>query len=459
MTPSIEFIIPAYNAASTLGDTLASLCAQTDPRWAAIVVDDGSTDATAALVRTIRDTRRDSRLLLARQRNAGLAAARNTGFALSRADLVCFLDADDTIDPSFVATLTSAIGDRDLIACATRMVDADLADLGWTIAPGPADTTIQRLTAFNPFAVGSVVMRRSAPRARGLLRSARWALFDPRLSVHEDWDLWLRLTAAGAHWAPPIPAALFNYRLRPGSMTSDINQMHEVGLAVIARHATQHADRLARDWTLRHLARAIAADDAPLAAALTDRLRTQHDCGTPQLDDHDLGVLQGSLTHALMQADRVGPRQAALHTSRWRARLERTLADAPLRCALLAHVDVLATDWASLARLAVASLSPGQELVVYGAGRNGRALLGALDLLEPKPAASWIDDGPAAVPAGFDRLTPDQLDAHHVVLVTPDDAGAILDQLADSPVAAVLTRRSLAQAARPAHAPSRVSSQ
>lgn len=454
MTRRIDFVIPAHNAASTLGDTLASLRAQTDPRWGAIVVDDGSTDATARIVRTIRDTR----LVLARQRNAGLSAARNTGFDHARADLVCFLDADDTIHPAFVATMASAIGDHDLIACATRMVREDLADLGWTIAPGPAESTIQRLIAFNPFAVGSVVMRRSSPRARRLLAAGSRELFDPSLPVHEDWDLWLRLTTAGARWGPPVEAALFNYRLRPGSLTADITRMHEVGLTVIARHAgvSTHADRLVRDWTLRHLARAIAADDAALAETLCAALGDQPGADHPrQLDDHDRGVLRGALTHALMQADRVGPGGAAALSHRWRARIERTSTDAPLRSCLIAHVESLATDWASLAGLAVASLSPGHTLVVYGTGRNGRALLRALDRLEPRPAVGWIDDHPATACAGFERLTPDQLDERHVVLVTPDDAGSILGQLARTPVARVLTRRSLVEAARPAHASSR----
>jgi glycosyltransferase involved in cell wall biosynthesis len=84
----ISVVIPAWNAAATLAETLASVAAQTLPADEVIVVDDGSTDATAAIAEA-------AGALVLRRPNRGTAAATNTGIAASRGDLVAFLDADD----------------------------------------------------------------------------------------------------------------------------------------------------------------------------------------------------------------------------------------------------------------------------------------------------------------------------------------------------------------------------
>ena len=95
--PSVSVIIPAYNAADTLAETLASVVAQTWPNVEVLVVDDGSTDATADIVEMIAEQHHQVRLI--RQTNAGVAAARNAGLREARGDLVAPLDADDLWHP------------------------------------------------------------------------------------------------------------------------------------------------------------------------------------------------------------------------------------------------------------------------------------------------------------------------------------------------------------------------
>ena len=77
----IGIVTPAYNAAPWIGDAIASVIAQTHDDWAMVVVDDGSTDATADVVARVADPR----MRLIRQPNAGVSAARNRGMAESRA--------------------------------------------------------------------------------------------------------------------------------------------------------------------------------------------------------------------------------------------------------------------------------------------------------------------------------------------------------------------------------------
>jgi GT2 family glycosyltransferase len=87
-------IIPAYNSAATLARAIDSVCAQTHPAHEIIVVDDGSTDATAAVARTYGEAVR-----LLQQPNAGVAAARNAGARAASGDWLAFLDADDWYAP------------------------------------------------------------------------------------------------------------------------------------------------------------------------------------------------------------------------------------------------------------------------------------------------------------------------------------------------------------------------
>ncbi|MCA1816150.1 MAG: glycosyltransferase family 2 protein, partial [Acidobacteria bacterium] len=95
--PLVGVVIPAYNFAHLVAETLDSLRAQTYENWECVVVDDGSTDATAETV--ARYMEREPRVRYVRQENQRQAAARNTGLRHSAGDYFQFLDADDLIEP------------------------------------------------------------------------------------------------------------------------------------------------------------------------------------------------------------------------------------------------------------------------------------------------------------------------------------------------------------------------
>ena len=99
--PLVSLIVPAYNAAATIGETLDSLLAQTWTHLEVIVVDDGSTDETSSIVRAYAG--RDARVLLLKQSNGGVARARNAGATAARGDFIGFIDADDLWRPDKVA--------------------------------------------------------------------------------------------------------------------------------------------------------------------------------------------------------------------------------------------------------------------------------------------------------------------------------------------------------------------
>jgi len=103
-------IMPLYNKASYVRKAVESVVGQTYRDWELIVVDDGSTDGGGDIVTAIADPR----IRLVRQENAGVSAARNRGVALSgdasfRSPYICFLDADDWWEPTFLAEMTALI--------------------------------------------------------------------------------------------------------------------------------------------------------------------------------------------------------------------------------------------------------------------------------------------------------------------------------------------------------------
>ena len=100
-SPRISIVMPLYNKAETVLDSLRSVLVQTVTDWELIVIDDGSTDGGGEQVSTLGDTR----VRLHWQLNAGVSAARNAGVELARADLVTFLDADDLWMPDFLAAI------------------------------------------------------------------------------------------------------------------------------------------------------------------------------------------------------------------------------------------------------------------------------------------------------------------------------------------------------------------
>lgn len=98
-------IIPLYNKGPYVRKAIESVVVQTYKEWELVVIDDGSVDGSGDIVKTISD----SRIRLVRQDNAGVSAARNRGVAESTAPYICFLDADDWWEPTFLEEMAGLI--------------------------------------------------------------------------------------------------------------------------------------------------------------------------------------------------------------------------------------------------------------------------------------------------------------------------------------------------------------
>ncbi len=117
MIPILSIIVPVYNAAPYLPETIAAIAAQTRGDFEAILVDDGSTDESPRIADEAAE--RDTRFRVIHKANAGVSTARNTGIAAARGKYLAFVDSDDLIDPTFAEQTVGAAerSDADLVIC------------------------------------------------------------------------------------------------------------------------------------------------------------------------------------------------------------------------------------------------------------------------------------------------------------------------------------------------------
>jgi GT2 family glycosyltransferase len=224
--PTVSVIIPAYNAAATLPATLASLRSQTWTDWEAIVVDDGSTDDTAAIARQIDDPR----IRVLSGENGGQAIARNRGLAVAQGALVAFLDADDWWTVTALADRVAALQTHPTAIAAYSWTDY-VDDRNCLLHPGFRDRhegwVFGALLANNFIENGSnLLIRRAAlDRVGG---------FESRWIPAEDWDLWLRLAKIGEFVL--IPQAQVRYRVSAGSSSANLRRLEQACCGVLAAH-------------------------------------------------------------------------------------------------------------------------------------------------------------------------------------------------------------------------------
>lgn len=226
---NVSVIIPAYNDVSTIRQTLDSLLAQTFTDWEAVVVDDGSTDETAALV--AQYTHQDNRFTLVQQTNLGGSAARNTGLNQARFDWVLFLDADDWLLPHHLEKLTAVLQNNpslDGAHCGWTRV-SPTGELGHDTFAPPHEDLFEQFAQTCAFQPHTCLIRRSLVEAVG-----GW---DATYRSCQDWDLWQRITRKGAKLAA-VREVLARYRTRPGSVSLRPEQLLIDGLRVITQGHT-----------------------------------------------------------------------------------------------------------------------------------------------------------------------------------------------------------------------------
>jgi len=198
-------LLPAFQAERYICEAVDSLLAHSLPLFTVIVLDDGSTDGTAAALEQYRATPRVQ--VVRQERNVGMAACLNLGLDLARTPYVARMDADDRSHPERLARQVRHLDDHPgtvVVGTGCRLIDAD----GVVVGTEPVlrrDADLRRLLyVASPFTHGSVMFRREAVRAVGGYDGSRWPA--------EDYALWCRLASGFAN----LPDLLYDYRVHPG---------------------------------------------------------------------------------------------------------------------------------------------------------------------------------------------------------------------------------------------------
>lgn len=228
----VSVIIPVYNAASFIKETLSSVFSQTFTNYEVIVINDGSPD-TEAFELAIEPYR--ERIRYISQENGGASSARNAGLRAAKGKFIAFLDADDAWSPTYLDEQLKFIRKQNCdLACADALIAGDSTDAGKTYmeavmqnAPPVGEVTfLQLVSAERSLITSGVVVRRNLVLDVGL--------FDPMLRNAQDLDLWLRLAQHGARLAYHRQV-LLEYNARSSGLTGDAINSHRRELRIFEK--------------------------------------------------------------------------------------------------------------------------------------------------------------------------------------------------------------------------------
>lgn len=221
----VSVIIPAYNAAPYIKDTLDSVFAQTYQAMQVIVINDGSPD-TAALEEVLLPYR--DRIVYIQQENRGLSGARNTGLRAAEGSLVALLDADDLWMRDYLEEQTGFLREHpeyDLVYCNALFFGESIYDGKeyMDVCRSDGEATSTAIISRRCHVFVSVTARTEVLKQFG---------FDESLRSCEDFDCWLRLTAAG-HKIGYHRKVLVRYRKHGASLSANPTWMADYNLLVL----------------------------------------------------------------------------------------------------------------------------------------------------------------------------------------------------------------------------------
>lgn len=233
--PLVSVTMPVYNAAETVEEAIGSLLRQTYSDLEILVVDDGSTDESMAMIEAFHDPR----VRIIRLAHGGIVQARNTGCAQARGEYIAVMDSDDVADERRIAAQVEYLErhpDVGLLGTHARFIRDDGRE--WLFRPPDDDRALRRYLLWdNPFVHSSVMLRRRALEdAGGYTRG---------VVANEDYRLWIQ--TARTWRLGMVPEVLVTYRVRSTSASRATSRP----IALRARFAAQwDAARMLGPWHL-----------------------------------------------------------------------------------------------------------------------------------------------------------------------------------------------------------------
>lgn len=225
--PIVSVVIPTYNHARFVGGALRSVMEQTFESWEAIVINNFSEDDTEDVVRSLND----SRITLVNFRNHGIiAAGRNEGIRRARGTYVAFLDSDDVWLPRKLEKSVAVLNEgADLVCHAEHWVGGGLPTRTMVYGPTELATWRNLLLRQNCISTSATTVRRKVLEQVGLFDES------PSFVTAEDYELWMKITHAGARVAF-IDEVLGEYRRHDSNASGAVLRHMAAERAVVEKH-------------------------------------------------------------------------------------------------------------------------------------------------------------------------------------------------------------------------------
>jgi glycosyltransferase involved in cell wall biosynthesis len=228
----VSVIVPVYNGSGFIPETLESLRGQTLPDWECIIIDDGSTDETADVVK--KAIANDDRFSYMYQTNAGLSAARNAGLDRAKGEYIQFLDADDVLMPSKLAEQLSFMAEKGATVCYTDYRAGCARDIYRPVEfykPAQFRSTNLLPELITRWESGMIIPPHCWLFHASFFQEKRLR-FDITLPNHEDFDCWVNIFRQEPTVAY-LDKKLAIYRVSEGSMSRNMIPMGEGFLRVL----------------------------------------------------------------------------------------------------------------------------------------------------------------------------------------------------------------------------------
>ena len=221
----VSVVMPAFNAEATIAESIQSVMAQTYPKWELLVVDDGSTDSTAAVARGY--CQQDSRIRLFSKENGGSASARNRGISEAAGQYIALLDSDDLWEPCFIDEQLRFMKEKGALCVYSsyKRIDKDSKECLRPLACKPRVTHKDMLT------------RNYIGCLTGLYDcSAKGKVYlHEELKFREDYAYWLDVVKlAGAAYGNP--KVLASYRVAQNSKTGKKKNLVKIQFLFYKKH-------------------------------------------------------------------------------------------------------------------------------------------------------------------------------------------------------------------------------
>jgi len=216
-SPRVSIIIPCWNAEAYVADAISSALAQNYDNKEVIVIDDGSTDQSLAIIKQFSD-----RIVWCSRANQGCGKTRNHGIQIATGEFIKFLDADDFLLPgcifSQVKALSALIGNEFPVGRMYRLEDS----IGLIVPHGERDHSVRRGESITDLLIDVPVITAPLYRRDVLLNVGG---FDETLAIREDFDLFVRVLIAGAN---PVltsePVGVYRNHLSQGRVSRNVGE-------------------------------------------------------------------------------------------------------------------------------------------------------------------------------------------------------------------------------------------